>query len=419
MKRSTRVRDRVQRISYLHKDGKWREPANKFETYRYITLDGKRKRDPQCFKTIEEAVKFRDSTEEVNTSKGKTLGEAVEEWKPLHFANIQPQTRENFLKVFPDLEDRRKREEYARTKRRPVKELPCDFLLPIPMKELGGQNGPLIIDQWLAHVKHPEFIATLKPTRLSFAHEHEVLNIFFTHYETRVEREGWRSPFLKDHLRKLKFRDPKPKAEKDLPALDFWGWLDRLIEVTNGTEYEYVLPKMAEFQYLAKTRVSEAAAVHVEDADPISHVVTLSRRIIYLRRGKQKAVPLDGHKENGGFRIPSAQLVNLCLGVAKHRSIIRGPLFYVGGNPMPYRQIQKFYDKAHRLAGTGQSATHVLRHGAASEFDVLTGDRRVTQKALNHADPNSTSVYAKVREGTLREAQEKFEEKVMSMRGVR
>lgn len=413
------MRDRIQRISFLAKDGIYREPTLKFETYRRVIKDGKKQREHECFALIEEAEKFRDSTsvistaksitpgDVVSTAKGITLGDAVEDWKEAYLPHIQAPSRENILKVFPNLQDRR-----------PGRELPCDFLLPYEMKDLGGKPGVTIIDKWLAHVKRVEYVATLKGTRLSFVHEVEVLNRFFNYFESRVDRESFRSPILREHRKMAKIKDRKPMADKDLPMEIFQRWLDALFMITAETRWAYVLPKLGEFEYISKTRVSEAAAIHVEDANPTHNVVTISKSIQWLRKGGVWLLR-DGTKKNGGFRIPSGDLVRLVLEVAMKRGIRSGPIFYVDAAPIPYKVIQRYFNRAHFLARTGMSATHVLRHGALKEFQELTGDLNQTKTAANHSDVATTQIYAQPRESEFRKTQERFEERLRTMRVVR
>lgn len=409
VKKSKRVRDRIYRISFRRKDGIYREPEKKFETYRRVLIAGAKKRQRACFASIVDAETFRDSggADVTPKSKGVTLGQVVALWKRAHFPHLELPSRENILKVFPGSEDREVKSHAGR-------ELPCDSLIDVPVEEIG----PIRIDEWLAYLKRPEFLTTLKSTKLSFFHEYQVLNQALNYYASRINRE-YRSPFLKDHRAKLKIRDATPKAEKDLPAGKLQAFLDALAECTLGTDYGYVLPKMAEVEYRTYSRVSEAAAIHLEDTNPVTGVTVLNKRIQYLRRGEQRAILLDGHKANGGRRIHSAEVTRLLLEVAMKRGIRSGPLFFVDGKPIPYKAIQNAYDWAHRKAGTGQTGTHVLRHGSLSEFQEASKDLKQTMKVAGHSDVKSTVRYAKARDSAVSESQEQVEAKLRATRAVR
>jgi integrase len=410
-----RVRDRIYRISFLNREGKYKEPVNKFETYRTIKKDGKDKREWECFPTIEEAEKFRGSTKVVDTAKGITLREAVESWKKIYFPNIQPSTKENVLKVFPDAEERE-----AKKRSGKERELPCDYLLDYEMKELGGIKGPEIIDEWLAHIKDPEFLAKQKKTRLSYFHEYEVMKVYFGYFESTGEgREmGFRSPLLKRHRKNVVFKHRPPAQAKDMKYDVFLKFLAAMRESTSCTDYENVMPMMAEFQYISYSRLSEAAAVHIEDVDAVANKITLSKSIQYLKRGEQRAVLRDGHKANGGRIIYSPEGVKLLLEVALKRGIRSGPLFFVDGKPIPYKAIQNHYDRAHKIAKTGQSGTHVLRHASLTEFYEQTKDLRQTMTVASHADVKSTIRYTKARDEAVRLSQEQMDQRLRTIRVV-
>lgn len=405
-KKSKRVRDRVYRISFRGTDGIYREPEKKFETYRKVVLDGKPKKEFACFAEISDAERFRDGGYEASTAGKMKLRQAVELWKQAHFPHLELPSRENILKVFPDGEERKRWKE--------PRELPCDFLMEDEVESIG----PMRIDQWLAHVKQPEFLGTLKGTKLSFTLEYKTLNQALSYYASRINR-NYRTPFLSDHRKKLKIKDAKPQAEKDLPVSKLWPFLEAVAEWSRGSEYEYVLEKMAEAQYRTYSRLQEAAAIHLEDADTVAGTTTLSRRIQYLKRGAQRAILSEGHKANGGRIIRSHEVTNLLLEVALKRGIRSGPLFFVNGKPIAYKVIQNAYNFAHRKAGTGQSSTHVLRHGSLSEFQEIAKDINQTKKVAGHADLKSTLRYAKARDSAVGGSQEQVEERLRAIRLVR
>jgi len=408
-KRAIRTRERIHRIEYLNNDGKWRSPERKFETYRYVSVGDEKRKETACFATIPDAEAFRDSTEERRRDRGLTVAEAVELWKRAHFPHLELPSRENILKVFPDPAERALKKKLGS-----YRELPCDYLLGDEVDSIGT----LRIDQWLAHLKSPEFIATLKGTKLSFLHEYKVLNQALQYYASRVNR-NYRTPFLKDHRKKLKIKDAKPRPEKDLPSAKLGPFLEAVAEWSRGSEYEGVLEKLAEAQYRSYARLQEAAAIHLEDIDQAGGAVQLDKRIQYLKKGTQRAILSEGHKANGGRIVKSAELVRLLLEVALKRGVRSGPLFFVNGKPIAYKVIQNAYNYAHRKAGTGQSSTHVLRHGALSEFQEIAKDINQTKKVAGHADLKSTLRYAKARDSAVGGSQEQVEERLRSIKLVR
>lgn len=401
---SKRVADGVQRIANLQKDGKYKEPKRKFETYRTILVDGKSKREPRCFADKDEAIAWHRSTENITTTRGMTLRVVSEKWKQAHKPHVQPSTYENILKVFPDTEDRE----------RNPREYPVDFL----MNDEAYAIDPERIDAWFVHIKRDDFIATLKSTKLSFRLEKEMLGQCLEYYASRLAKgEGrvYRPPFLKDHSRMVKFRDAKPKPVKDMPiemAKKFFAALD---QVTEGTAYQGFLSKLAEIQYLSLSRISEVTSLHLEDANTETDEIIMDKSIQYLKRGKQKQLLRDGHKTDGGKIIRSLAIIKLMKDVARMRLIIRGPLFYVDGRPIPYKKLDNLYNKAHRLAGTGQTGTHVIRHASTSEIRTITKNEQETMAVSGHKDPKSLRRYAKVRNEVVDAARRVLEERLSSV----
>lgn len=88
-----------------------------------------------------------------------------------------------------------------------------------------------------------------------------------------------------------------------------------------------------------------------------------------------------------------------------------GYLFQVDGEFISYRQIQYRYDQAFRNLKMNKSGTHVLRHGAGSEFDELNGgNRKLTAKVLGHKNTSTTEGYVRVRAEALQDAMSKMDE---------
>ena len=92
-----------------------------------------------------------------------------------------------------------------------------------------------------------------------------------------------------------------------------------------------------------------------------------------------------------------------------------GPLFYVDGEVITYRQIEHKYTKALKAAGLPFSATHILRHASLTEFYDSCKDLLVTAKVAGHGNIKSTAKYAKARDERVTETQKQMDQKLSSL----
>lgn len=100
------------------------------------------------------------------------------------------------------------------------------------------------------------------------------------------------------------------------------------------------------------------------------------------------------------------------------RSGVRsGLLFQVEGKLITYRQIERRYTQALKLAGLPFSATHILRHASLTEAYETCKDLLLVQKFAGQKDLRSTTRYAKIRDTQVVEIQKKMDEKLASVFG--
>lgn len=380
------------------KSGKWTEPlrGKKFKARRYVkTAGGGLKRIKRSFETITEAKAFRNGTsvekeiaKTARPSSKKTFGELVEEWKTGWLPNKDLSTQiryKSYLKHFT-------------------------FLWHMPVDEIE----PLHIDQWIAHLKKPEYLKVCHSTRCSYDHEFSVLRVILNFYASRFNR-NYRLPFLKDHNVMLKVKN-KATVKKDLTVDQLKAFIESLRGLCWDTKWEAIF-YLALMQYAIYGRIQDAAALHFEDFDLANDRLEVNKKVQWLRaRGYEDRI-VAGSKANGG------KLLNPIPELAVHvfkewivRSGIRsGKLFHIGGEIITYRQIEKRYTQALKAAGLPFSATHILRHAALTEAYESCKDLLLVQRLAGQGDLRSTTRYAKVRDNQVTETQKKMDGKLGSI----
>lgn len=397
---ATRYPGIVKIVVFDETSGKWIEPkfGKKFFAQRYIrAIDGGRKRVRRSFETIVEAKAFRNGTSvesELEESRGAkdrmTFGTLVEYWNRdwLPHKDISTQIRyKSYLKHFT-------------------------FLWNYTVDEIE----PTHIDQWISYIKRPAYLAQGHSTRCAYDHEFSVLRVILNFYSSRFNR-NYRLPFLKDHNEMLKVKN-KPIVKKDLTVDQFKAFISSLREICGGTKWESIY-YLALMQYGIYGRVQDTAALSYESFDFARNVVNVNRKVQWLRAKGHKDRITDGSKANGGKIL--SPIPDLAVQVFREwvmRSGVRsGLLFQVEGKLITYRQIERRYTQALKLAGLPFSATHILRHASLTEAYETCKDLLLVQKFAGQRDLRSTTRYAKIRDNQVVEIQKKMDEKLASVFG--
>ncbi|MGE0633580.1 MAG: tyrosine-type recombinase/integrase [Pseudobdellovibrionaceae bacterium] len=273
--------------------------------------------------------------------------------------------------------------------------------------------NPVIIDGWITHIKNPAYLAKYNSTRCDYTHEHTVLKSIFNFYVTRFNR-NYVLPFIPDHRRMLKVKD-KPKQNKDLTVDEFRKFLDALGEDCMGTPWELVY-YIALMQYAIYGRIQEAAALHYEDFQFGQNKIFVCKKVVWPRSKGLEARLVEGSKTGEGKELPMSALASKTFREWTLKTGIRsGRLFSYKDKLVEYRNIQYRYDKALKKAGLPFSATHLIRHASLTEFYDTCEDILTTQKMAGHSDLKSTSRYAKARDKKVQMAQEKMDQKLISL----
>jgi integrase len=378
------------------KSGKWSEPrrGKRFRAEKYVKGTAQTsKRVFAFFDSFAEAKSFRsnqcpiatDVKMEVNRSFGPTFPELVEAWKATWLPNKDVSTQIRYLSYLQHFK----------------------FFNEMRVEAIE----PLNVDQWIAHIKNPEYLARGHSTRCSYHHEFSVLRGILNFYASRFNR-NYRLPFIRDHLRMLKVRD-KMKVVKDLNVGEFKKFMDALREVCTEFNCEVIF-HLALMQYALYCRVQEAAAIHCDDFDYERNRVTIKRKVQWLRSRGHVDQVVDGSKANGGKEIPRIpELATKVLREWMMKSGIReGLLFRMEGGLISYRQIEYRYTQALRRAGLPFTATHILRHAALSEHYDACKDVMATKEMAGHKDLKSTMKYVKARKDTVALSQSQMDERL-------
>src|SRR5215510_3044169 len=177
---------------------------------------------------------------------------------------------------------------------------------------------------------------------------------------------------------------------RKLPAVLSVEEVGRLLEMAPGPKYKAALGTA----YGAGLRVSEVAALKIGDIDN-------KRMLIRVEQGK-------GRKDRNAMLSPQLlELLRLWWREGKRRGVMlpQGWLF-PGRNalePISTRQINRAVHDAAEAAGIKKRVTpHTLRHSFATHLLEQDTDIRVIQVLLGHAKLDTTALYTRVANTTIR-----------------
>lgn len=365
------------------KKKKYIEPPRPYAAVRYVTIDGRRTRETECFASFQEAKAWRATTAEYITQAPMTLRELKEKYFAVFKGEISTRQKlENHLRAFESIMD-------------------C------PVKDITLAT----IDELLSLWRTPEYLETQKQTRFTFENELRALRQVLRYFQSRIDH-AYRLPFLPEHWEHAVVRRQAKKVERAPTIEEMARVFDEMERDCAGTPYAEIMPTILRVQFLLFARISEIAALHFEDIDRTTNTVTLNKRIMYLRRGEQRAVLADGLKASEVKAVQSRMAVELLLAYCMKRGIRSGPLFLVDGKPVSYRMIQYRYDKAFRLAGVAHSGTHIIRHASLTQYQKLCGNLVMTKEMAGHSSIKMTERYLTAVQDDLARTQERMEDEL-------
>jgi integrase len=382
---------------------RWINPQRgaKYRSSKYVRdSDGRLKKVGRYFDTLDEAIEFRNVSEQEKTSDSRpetptpkagerlTFGQLAKIWEQTWLPSKSHSTQLRYrlyLKHF-------------------------DFFWPMKVDKIE----PSDIDRWLVEVKSPEYLAKGHSTRCDFKHEFTVLRIILNFYASRFDR-NYRLPFVKDHKSMLKVRE-KLKVTKDLNVEEIQKFISELRSVCLEFDCEVVY-YVGLMQYATYCRIQETAALHFEDFDFQRNILTVKRKVQWARaRGHQDRI-VDGNKANGGKQLPIPGMAADVFREWVKKSGVRSGLLFTtdGTSHLSYRQIEYRYSQALKRIGSQFRATHLLRHASLCEFYATSKDLLLTAKMAGQSDIRTTQKYAKARREDLISMQKIMDEKLSKL----
>jgi integrase/recombinase XerC len=173
-----------------------------------------------------------------------------------------------------------------------------------------------------------------------------------------------------------------PKSPRHLPATLDADTIAQLLDIPCDTPLAIRDKAIMELFYSSGLRLSELAALHWEQIDLVSGMVTVTgkgnrSRMVPVGRIATEAL-LEWQKKRGQF------------------APFEEPHVFVSrrGNPIALRTIQERIRYWARRQGMPQNIyPHLLRHSFASHMLESSGNLRAVQELLGHADISTTQIY--------------------------
>ncbi|MDR0291042.1 MAG: tyrosine recombinase [Treponema sp.] len=193
-----------------------------------------------------------------------------------------------------------------------------------------------------------------------------------------------------------------PRRRATLPETMDKAVVERLLD-TMDSSTDLGLRDRAIFEmiYSSGLRISEAAALNVEDID-------FKEGLARVRgKGSKERLAVFGSQAEFWLKRYLAEVRPVLLR-QRISALISGALF-VGrsGKRLSRKGIWKNYKRYAALAGTG-SRVHTLRHSFATGLLQGGSDLRTVQALLGHSDLATTQIYTHVDSGLMKESHRKY-----------
>ena len=383
-----KIKEGIYYVTRTDSKGKTYEPKNPYETYRIVIKNGRPSKEWKSFDSVKEAVLFHAKPVENKSNSEMTLRDVWKIFEETKLPSLEVSSQNKIRSYLIHLE--------------PVMDAPA-----------LAQWTPFTVDKLISTWKLPENLESMRCTRVSFKNELSLLGQLLGLYRSRFNF-NFGFPILREHKKNSSFGNKREKVKKDMEVRDFGKFLTELKKITDDTEYESIRV-MAEVQYGLYGRIQEIAAIHYEDFDHRSGLITLNKKIVWHRFKGQEPILRNGLKASDMKTIRSPHVAGILQEWAMKRGIRSGPLFFHEGKPMPYRAIQHRYDRAFKASGLKHSGTHILRHASLTEHYQTCKNIYETMSAAGHSNVSTTQKYAKNRDTKLAETQSLMDAKLVSV----
>lgn len=190
----------------------------------------------------------------------------------------------------------------------------------------------------------------------------------------------------------------RPKLRKKLPHTLSIIEIDRLLDISLETPFDYRNKAMLELMYGAGLRVSELVHLSMSDIDTENCVITV------LGKGsKERLVPLGEYAMDA-----------LCAYLDKRSLLCKGcitdALFLNNhGKPITRQGFFKILKKLlHEKCLDEHLSPHALRHSFATHLLDSGADLRSIQEMLGHSDIATTKIYTHISDKKMKEDYQKY-----------
>lgn len=260
---------------------------------------------------------------------------------------------------------------------------------------------PPIIDLWLSKLRDKKLNEGRKT---GFAYELRVLGSIFYFFREYSDDYSYQVPIRKRHFAKEEMASKKtPRKSKNLTPDEFLLFHKKLRAIL-PKKIKIVL-SLVLLQYWHALRVSEIAAIHWEDlfineTHPERSFLRINRSLkwirgkIILEDGFKNSNATDGFKDLLLFPVTYRVFLELKRSYEKNGTALRGLVFRCPvGEPLRYRQIQYYYDRAFKNAGLAYSGTHIMRHGGSRRLYAESMNLETAKQLLGNTDMATTKLY--------------------------
>lgn len=357
------------RFEFDELKGRWID-TGKYRAIRRITMKGLSHKEQAVFDNIEDAKAFRlgllqkvsggSQVHKISESDPNhyLFATLVEEWKSLHFLQIEYTSQQMYEARLPNLK-------------------PLDR---VQVKEINTEVITSLIKHWLK----PEYPKS--KDRQTFEKELDLLKVVLNFYR-RHKNNSYFIPILPEHYKAANFAKKAKAPVRGLREEDLGRFLSTL-----NSSYPHFYP-VALLQLGLGLRIGEALGMCWDDFDLKRREVSVQRNIAW---NKQTRELLPKKRKNA--RILDAALPEFLIPVLEDLFSKRDPkvpyLFFRKGQLVRRQQVAKAYNRTLEKLGIDYlSGTHILRKTSGTLARKLTRDVYAASKLLDHSSVNITEKY--------------------------
>lgn len=360
----------TRRFEFDERKGCWIE-TGKYRAVRHTIKNGQVQREQAVFDNLEDARAYRAGLADKprggsqvhklspDTVKESYLfGTLVEEWKALHYLQIEFTSQQVYEVRLPHL--------------KPLAEIPVDDIKTTVITNL--------IKYWLSP-EYPKFKG-----RQTFEKELDVLKIILNFYR-RHKNNSYFLPVLAEHYRAADFAKKQKGPVRGLKEEDVARFLAAIQE-----DYPHFY-LMALLQLGLGLRIGEALGMRWDDFNLERREVCVQRNIAWNRDTRELSP-----KKRKNAKLLDAALPDFLIPILVDHFQKRDPkvpyLFHREGELVRRQQVGKAYNRTLQKLGIDHvSGTHMLRKTAGTLARKITCDVYAASKLLDHSSVNITEKY--------------------------